>query len=183
MRTGPPPVRILLGTEQRNLGQELEINQGDLAGELVTQPSWYAYYATLMAEAGIVYDQVRSEFESLQADVSNTVRTDAIRSGERITEKKIETLVAAKPVIQAKKRLLQEKKREYELLKVVVRSFEQRLQALISLCSMERIRFKGEENATNPSSPLPASSINGRPTAREEMLEELQKLQNSKKKG
>lgn len=185
MRAKDLPIKIMIGTDQRDLARELEIEQADLYGELSSQPSWYAYYATLMVESGISYDQAKSELENLQAEVANSIRADAAKGAAKITEKRIELEVTANSRVQSKKRAVQQKHREHETLKVVVKAFEQRLQSLISLCTLERIQFKGEEHTTNPtrgSSPFrnnPQFPPPGGVTAKEEMMEELKRIRGS----
>jgi len=192
MRAKNLPIHIFVGTEQRNLAEELYIDQSDLALELASQPSWYAYYAHLMAQANIDYDQVKGECDNLQAEISNMIRAESARDSKKITEKHLEYSVAQNSRMQAKKRQVAEKRNQYEMLKVVVRAFEQRLQALISLCTLERIQFRGEENTGNPvpryggkinkkkdregSTDSSSRAVESSISSREEMMAEIQRL-------
>lgn len=187
MQSETLPIKVLIGSQQRDLALELSIDQANLAGELSGQASWYAYYANLMVDAGGEYDQVKSELENLEANVANTIRANAIKSSEKITEKRIELELMGNTTIQAKKRFVLEKKTQYEKLKIIVRAFEQRLQALISMSALERVQMKAFDSASSVG-PVPSHQpqhegfINVKNiTTKQAMIEEIQQIRNRQK--
>ena len=126
-------VETMKGVRTFDIGKLFAINQDDLDNEFASQASYYGFFAIMAAEAdrhlamtSLLYDQ-----ECAQSDEENRAQLDL--DGKKYTEAVIKSLVVRdEEVIK-----LQEKKEqaEYDLnvLKAIVRAFEQRALMLQSL--------------------------------------------------
>jgi len=129
-----------------NLKKELEIKTENLSEELENHAPWYAYYATLLAETVMDYEEMKAEFDSLYSEVASEHRATGGGTRAKITEKQVELDTTMDSRIRGAQKRLLVKKREVELMKVIVRSFESRLQCLIALGHWE-----GKQRFTDPS--------------------------------
>lgn len=172
-------VHLTIGGEDRNLGKELAINLDTLSEELAAQPSWYAYYASLLADATVNYDKAKAYFEQLRAEVASERRSLRKGTGIRLTEKQVESEVDADSRVIAARDKVLKAKRSMEYLKVAARSFEQRLQALISMSQLAKKQMDVDPTIRrDPSQPRNPSGL---PTKkRDDYLQELRELRGKK---
>lgn len=131
-------IKLIVGGEQRDLDKELEVDMINLSQELAAQPAWYAFYAALLAEAQLLFDEEKRICNTMYAQVSSETRLHYKVQSLKITEKQLEEEVLLDNRIQASESRLLRKKRTLELLKVAVKSFEQRLQSLITIAHREK---------------------------------------------
>jgi hypothetical protein len=153
-------IKLSLGKEVRDLKDELDVHIPNLSEELAAQPAWYAYYASLLAEASSDHEQEKSSFDKIEAEVSSETRKRLKMADPKTTEKKIESAVQMDPRVQSLRQSLIEKRRTVDILKVAVKSFEQRLQAMISIAALERMQMQIDPMVRQPQpSPAPRPVI------------------------
>lgn len=126
-------VKLILDGDTRDLAEELRIPLWNLSVELASQPAWYAFWSSILAEAQIALDETKGSVEVMVAQVSSEARHDYKKMSLKITEAQLSEEVTLDPRVQAKKADLLKKKRAVDLVKVAVKAFEQRAQTLITL--------------------------------------------------
>lgn len=126
-------VKITLDGDTRDLAEELRIPLWNLSVELASQPAWYAFWSAMLAEAQIMLDETKGSLEKITAQVSSEIRNDYKRMSIKVTEAQLSEEVILDPRIETEKVKLLRYKRAVELIKVAVKSFEQRAQTLITL--------------------------------------------------
>ena len=126
----------------RDMKRELDINISDLSTELSEQPHKYSRWSFLLEEATFEYDKVKGDCDFIIAQVSGEVRSSY--KGSKVTEKQIDQEVMFDSRVKSLKKTLLDAKRNRSMLKVIVSSFEQRMQSLISICALERAQMNME---------------------------------------
>jgi len=161
--------------EDIDLKAQLDINEANLMGELASQPAWYAYWASLLAQANLDLEHEKGEFDSFKAEISAEIRKRLVRDEKKVTEKMVETEVFMDTRIAAKKAKLLEKKRAVAYLSVAEKAFSQRMKALETMGFLEgrqrdASRTPGQETATG------RNSVQA--TSRQELQRELDNMSN-----
>jgi len=131
--------------------KEVRISKETIDDDLMKQASLYAFYAVMAELAEEAYDDAKLELELLEAALDEFYRKQFLTSGEKVTEKKLEKVVALnKDRIESVKNKIQAKK-NWGILKAIAKAFEQRKETVIALghsCRQERdvdIFIKKEE--------------------------------------
>lgn len=131
--------------------KEIRISKETIDDDLMKQAGLYAFYAVMAELAEEAYDDAKLELELCEAMTDDHIRTRLIKQGEKVTDKKLEKLVAInKNRIESAKNKIQARKNR-GILKALARSFEQRNLNVIALghiCRQERdvdIFIKKEE--------------------------------------
>lgn len=131
--------------------EEIKISKETIDDDLMKQASKYAFYAVMAELAEDAYDDAKLELELLEATLDEYYRAEYLRLEQKITDKKMEKVVALnKDRIESVKNKFQAKK-NWGILKAIAKSFEQRKEAVIALghsCRQERdvdIFIKKEE--------------------------------------
>lgn len=131
--------------------EDICISKETIDEDLMKQASLYAFYAIMAELAEEAYDDAKLELELCEATTDEHIRTELIKKGEKVTDKKLEKLVAVnKHRIESAKNKIQARKNR-GILKALARAFEQRNLNVIALghiCRQERdvdIFIKKEE--------------------------------------
>jgi len=118
--------------------KEIKISKETIDDDLIKQASLYAFYAVMAELAEEAYEDAKLELELCEATTDEHIRGELIRKGEKVTDKKLEKLVAVnKHRIESAKNKIQARKNR-GILKALARSFEQRKEAVIALASIYR---------------------------------------------
>jgi len=131
--------------------KEIRISKETIDDDLMKQASLYAFYAVMAELAEEAYEDAKLELELLEATTDEHYRNKFLQSGDKVTEKKLEKVVALnKARIESVKDKIVAKK-NWGILKALTKAFEQRKEAVIALghsCRQERdvdIFIKKEE--------------------------------------
>ena len=121
--------------------KDIRISKETIDEDLMKQASLYAFYAVMAELAEEAYEQAKLELELLEATVDEHIRVGLIQKGEKVTDKKLEKLVAInEDRIESVKNKIQARKNR-GILKALARAFEQRNLDVIALghiCRQER---------------------------------------------
>lgn len=182
-------INIEFGNEKRELHQELEIDITNLSEELANQPSYFAYYAAMQAEAQYDYDEAKRRLETVRSQSYIEYKVKARANNYKITENELEKKISSDGHVRQISKKVLEKKRQLDMLKVATESFRQRLDALRSICPLERVQFAEPEmryyknSGTNKSRPGLGglsklnNSLQPKAQAKDDFLKELDKLE------
>ena len=131
--------------------EDIKISKETIDDNLMKQASLYAFYAVMAELAEEAYEDAKLELELLEATTDEHYRAEFIKTGQKVTEKKMEKMVALnKSRIESAKKVIQARKNR-GILKALTRAFEQRNLDVIALghiCRQERdvdIFIKKEE--------------------------------------
>lgn len=131
-------IEIVLGDgSRRNVREELKIDLSQLSEELMDQPSWYAYYGSLLAEAEVQLEEGKAEYDSLVGEVSSEIRAKGGPTKLKVTEKQVALDTEMDSRVRGSRARLIGMKKTYVNLKVLVRAFDQRMEALKSLSHVD----------------------------------------------
>jgi len=121
--------------------KDIKISKETIDEDLMKQAGLYAFYAVMAELAEEAYEQAKLELELLEATVDEHIRVGLIQKGEKVTDKKLEKLVAVnEDRIESVKNKIQARKNR-GILKALARAFEQRNLDVIALghiCRQER---------------------------------------------
>jgi len=121
--------------------KDIRISKETIDEDLMKQAGLYAFYAVMAELAEEAYEQAKLELELLEATVDEHIRVGLIQKGEKVTDKKLEKLVAInEDRIESVKNKIQARKNR-GILKALARAFEQRNLDVIALghiCRQER---------------------------------------------
>lgn len=141
-RQADPEIRVEFflddGSIGRDLNQDLKIDPNDLDRELISQPSLYAYYASLNQRARYVAEKAAFEYEKAIAEYSKMAREELSETNRRVTDKQIESLVKSNPRILALKKNMIDKEGQARLLWCMERALDQKKDSLMQLCNNRR---------------------------------------------
>jgi hypothetical protein len=134
-------VRTLKGVKKFDIGQLFNIDQNEISKELSTQASMYGFFAILTAEADRVAAMQSMLYEQETASADESFRASMDEEGKKYTEAVIKSLVARDE--DCIKVHIAKETAEYDLniLKAIVRAFEQRAMMLQSLGSQLRHEY------------------------------------------
>lgn len=118
--------------------EEIRFSKETIHDDLMQQASKYAFYAIMAELAEEAYDDAKLELELLEATLDEHYRNKFLQSGDKITEKKLEKVVALnKARIESVKDKIMAKK-NWGILKALTKAFEQRKEGVIALASIYR---------------------------------------------
>jgi len=128
--------------KERELNKELSIDLDDLVMELARQPAEYSYWLAMRANAHNLYEEKKSAHSFLEEEVAARFREQAVYQGIKRTVKEVDQLVAVDGSVKSSSKELLELSRAKTYLDVAVKSFEQRMQALVSISKMEMYQME-----------------------------------------
>ena len=121
--------------------EDIRISKETIDEDLMKQAGLYAFYAVMAELAEEAYEDAKLELELLEATVDEHIRVGLIQKGEKVTDKKLEKLVAVnEDRIESVRNKIQARKNR-GILKALARAFEQRNLDVIALghiCRQER---------------------------------------------
>lgn len=103
---------------------DLEIDRGDLAGEMAKQASLYDYYAEEAANAKAEADRADASTTALVARTELAIRKDAETSGMKLTEGRIKAMVDCDPQVTAARMDVIEKTKAWAILRAMVSALD-----------------------------------------------------------
>ena len=121
-----------------NLRDIVRIKEADLTEEFVKQPSLYAWFATLCEYASAEVETQKMNLSILHANLDAEKRTELASSGKKPTESMVSSAIIIDPKHQGAETALIEAKRQYGILKGIVKALEQRKDMLIQVGSTKR---------------------------------------------
>jgi len=123
---------------KKKFNEEIKFAKETVDENLRDQPSLFAFYAVMAELAEEIYDIAKLELELLEATLDEFYRKKFVELGEKVTEKKLSMLVIShKERVAAIKNKIVAKK-NWGILKVLTKAFEQRKEALIAAASNYR---------------------------------------------
>ncbi len=148
-------LQLILGGKpidlKKKYQEEIKISKETIDDDLMKQAGLYAFYAVMAELAEEAYGDAKLELELCEATTDDYIRFELIKKGEKVTDKKLEKLVAVnKNRIESAKNKIQAKK-NWGILKALAKAFEQRKETVIALghsCRQEKdvdIFIKKEE--------------------------------------
>jgi hypothetical protein len=121
-----------------NIRDVLKITDAKLNDEFMQQPSMYAWFAALCELAGAEAENKKFKLSVLKANTEKKIRYDKAAKGEKTTEAAIAADVQTDDAFIAASISLLEAERQYNLLRALTRSLDQRKDCLIQLGLMKR---------------------------------------------
>ena len=121
-----------------NLRDVVQIKEADLSEEFVKQPSLYAWFATLCEFASAEVETQKMNLSILRANLDGEKRVELADSGKKATETMVNSAITVDPKHQGAETALIESKRQYGILKGIVKALEQRKDMLIQIGSTKR---------------------------------------------
>jgi hypothetical protein len=121
-----------------NLRDIVQIKEADLNEEFIKQPSLYAWFATLCEFASAEVETQKMTLSILRANLDAEKRTELAESGKKPTENMVNSAIIIDPKHQGAETALIEAKRQYGILKGIVKALEQRKDMLIQVGSTKR---------------------------------------------
>jgi hypothetical protein len=136
------PVRDFLDAHQ--LKKDLAFSPNNLTDAMIQQASMFSHYGVLAADASRQVDVVKMLLENTEAAVSQIIRDEVAKAGEKVTEAGIATKIARHQRVVSMKKALNEAKRIEAIGKTAVESFRHRRDMLVQLGLISREEMKGE---------------------------------------
>ena len=135
-------LRLILDSKSIDLKKkyqkEIRFSKETIHDDLMQQASKYAFYAIMAELAEEAYDDAKLELELLEATLDEHYRNEFLKSGDKITEKKLEKVVALnKSRIESAKNKIQARKNR-NILKALTEAMRHRKEAVIALASNYR---------------------------------------------
>lgn len=130
--------------DKRQIEADLSWSAADMTGAMMKQASLFVEYGRLSAEAQGQVDKFKLALETAEAMVYRELRDDAVKTGTKLSEKQLESLVSVHPTVQAIKKSLNEAKQIEAMLKTTVEAFRQRKDMLVSQGLIMREEMRGE---------------------------------------
>lgn len=127
-----------------DLNLDLNIDKGKINEELSRQPSMYAWYATLYELAKAKTNRLKQTMEVTHAELDIKYRSEAQKSGQKVTEAYIQSLITVSPAYKESEANYYDSKKEEGMLNVAKTAFEQRKDMLISIATNMRVELDDE---------------------------------------
>lgn len=124
--------------------EDLAYSVVDIGAGMGEQASLFVHYGAMAARASAQVDKFKLYLETAEAKVDRQVREEAVKSGDKLTEARIEKLVITHDSIIALKNALLEAKQIEAGAKTVVEAFKHRRDMLIQQGLLLREEMKGE---------------------------------------
>lgn len=124
--------------------EDVAVNPADLDSAFVEQASLFAYYGEQSARAMAQVDRFKNMLELMEAKVAAKMREQAAKSGEKITEKRLEQEIAQHDKIQAMKKLVAEAKEVDAVAKSTLEALKHRRDMLVQMGADRREDKKGD---------------------------------------
>lgn len=127
-----------------DIKKELEISKATLNENFIEQPGKYAWWAAVAETAKAQRDYLEAELDKAEAQADYNVRLKLELDGVKITEALVKQNIKLDAGYQEALEKYNQAKKNAAILDKIVRAFDQRLEALISLGANLR---KEENNA------------------------------------
>jgi hypothetical protein len=134
-------VRTLKGVKKFDIGQLFKIDQNEISSELSTQASMYGFFAILAAEADRISAMQAMLYEQETASADESYRANLDEEGKKYTEAVIKSMVARDEDCIKVHKAKENADYDLNILKAIVRAFEQRAMMLQSLGSQLRHEY------------------------------------------
>lgn len=113
--------------------EELAIDEDNLNECFIEQSGKYVWWGTLYEEAKIEFDMAKAQLERAEAEADDIVRRELEMDGVKVTEALVNRKIKKEGVYVEALTLLYECKKKVGILDRVVKAFDHRLEALISI--------------------------------------------------
>ena len=134
-------VRTLKGNKKFDIGQLFSIDQNEISNALSTQASLYGFFAILTAEADRIAAMQAMLYEQETANADELYRANLDEEGKKYTEAVIKSMVARDEDCIRVHTAKENADYDLNILKAIVRAFEQRAMMLQSLGSQLRHEY------------------------------------------
>jgi len=124
--------------EQFDLKKDLKVDPSDLDNEFLRQPELTEHYGRIAVEAQFVYEDAKTAYDVLFAQMVDQKRADYEISGQKISKPILEHLALRDEGVQSLKADARRSKKAWELAKVAFKAIDQRMSVLISVGAKER---------------------------------------------
>jgi len=131
-------VFVTVDEEDVDIGEQLNIDRNNLDLEFSEQAGLYAYWAIVAEEARANYEKASLALEVLEAELDGVIRDEARESGEKITEKVVESRINSDLGRQKRCEDKIEARKQANIMAVVKDAFGQRASMLQALGFMRR---------------------------------------------
>lgn len=132
-----------------NLREIVKITEADLTEEFVRQPSLYAWFATLGEFASAEVETQKMNLSILRANLDAEKRLELGREAKKPTEAMVGSAIDVDSTYKDAQVALIEAKRQYGILKGIVKALEQRKDMLIQVGSTKRQEMSLSEFGVN----------------------------------
>jgi hypothetical protein len=124
--------------------KDIAINPLDVDNAFLSQASLFAHYSNQAAKAGQQMDNMKLKMDVVEAELNKFHRDEFTASGVKITEQMLVNAVTTDPRFIRVRKLYNEAKCIYEMLKGSESAFRQRKDMLIQIGAASREERKGE---------------------------------------
>ena len=121
-----------------NLREVVKITEADLTEEFIRQPSLYAWFATLSEYASAEVETQKMNLSIQRANLDAEKRLELGQAAKKPTEAMVGSAIDVDDKYKAAQVALIESKRQYGILKGIVKALEQRKDMLIQVGSTKR---------------------------------------------
>jgi hypothetical protein len=135
-------VRTLRGSRKFDIGKLFMIDQDNLSNEFATQASMYAFFATATAEADRHFAMQSLLYDQEAADADESYRKQLDDAGTKYTEAVIKSMIVRDEDCIKVRNAKEDAEYELNILKAIVKAFEQRAMMLQSLGSHLRHEYE-----------------------------------------
>jgi len=130
----------------KDIKEKLKVDPKNLNAELIEQPGLFAYYAYEMSKKKEELEELELDLDILESETDRKVRNNFLIKNEKVSEKKVEMVVMSITKVKELKRKIIKVNAEYNILKGIVRAYEQRKDVLVSLSANMREENKSDIN-------------------------------------
>lgn len=140
MREKLPELKIKIGDQiyETNFQKDVEISRETVSKNMIEQPSLFAWYAVLTEMVEREVNDRKLELAILGAKTFDRFKTEGLDAGEKITDKRIDSLVKQDDDYIAAVAILDATEGHHGILKAITKAFDHRKDMLINLGSFMR---------------------------------------------
>jgi multidrug resistance efflux pump len=136
---------VTAGGEQFTIDpQDFTIDMSNITPDLCTTGAKMLDYGALEARLRTEVSSKEAQVEKIKADLDASIRAEAISSGEKLTEKKIEYKIVGSEQYQSSILSLRESKENYNVMRWAMTALTKKTDCLISLSYRERQLMKAD---------------------------------------
>ena len=154
-------MNIEIGEERfdRNLNDDLVIDQNNLDQCLEQQAALYAYYAIRYQQVQTLRDQAEFDYDRIMNEANNVVREELTGSSAKVTEKTVSALVESRTEVLAAKRLFLKYASQRDQMYSLVRALEHKKDCVLAIAYKKRQEFELMQSSVIMKSKIPKSGI------------------------
>lgn len=116
-----------------NIEEELKIERTHLNEHFMDQPGKYAWWGMIAENARDKMERAKAKVEQIEAEVDTRVRRELEMDGVKVTEALVNRKIKSHPAYLEALEEYFEAKRRFGILNTILKSFDHRKDALISL--------------------------------------------------